>query len=149
MTRAVRLGDKLPNSVLAADVTGATQPDIPRPDSPRPDAPGPDVPRPVGMRPGNMDPRALAATRVQLHHLAVLVSGVGRTLARRQTGYLHASLRWDAELGGLAGWPVDSPSGGLVRAALVFGPPRVLLLDSRDGPQRVWIDVIGSRFAKV
>ncbi len=96
-----------------------------------------------------VDPRALAATRVELHHVAVLVSGVGRTLARRQPGYLHASLRWDAELGGLAGWPVESPSRGLVRAALVFGPPRVLLLDSRDGPQRVWIDLIGSRFAEI
>jgi hypothetical protein len=102
-----------------------------------------------GTPPGRLDPRSLSAARVELHHAALLVSGVGRCLARWQPGYRHAALSWDAVLGGLAGWPVESPSGGEVRAALTFEPPRLLLLDSRDGPQRVPIELTGRRFAEV
>jgi hypothetical protein len=69
----------------------------------------------TGLR--SVDPRTLATTRRALHHAALLVSAVGRSLAPHQPGFRHAALFWERGEGRLAGWPVTT-SGGEIRAVL-------------------------------
>lgn len=86
-------------------------------------------------RPGDLDPTSLAETRVALHHAALLVSAVGRSLGGRQPGFRHAALSWDAEAAGGAfvGWPIVT-SKGSIRAALRFDPPAITVGDDTTIP---------------
>jgi hypothetical protein len=92
------------------------------------------------QRPGEVDPRSLTVTRIQLHHAAVLVSAMGRSLGARQSGFRHAALFWDRDNNALAGWPLQSLDGLRVQAALSFDPPEIRLL-GEDGHRPVFTSI--------
>jgi hypothetical protein len=72
---------------------------------------------------GPVAPRDLAEARLQLHHAALLVSAVGRGLAKKQKGYRQAALTWDDDRRALVGAGVETPDGSMLRAALTMDPP--------------------------
>lgn len=89
---------------------------------------------PTGL--GSVDPRALRRTRIALHHAALLVSAVGRSLAPRQPGFRHAALFWERAEDRLAGWPVATPDGGAVRATLDVPRSAIVLMPGGALPLR-------------
>lgn len=85
----------------------------------------------VDWRPlGAVAPTALADARLQLHHAAQIVSGVGRTLLPKQADDSHTNLGWSRRHGTLVSRRVEQ--GKPFSAALEFVALRLLLLDEND-----------------
>jgi len=79
---------------------------------------------------GAVAPTALFDARLQMHHAAQIISGVGRTLLPEEGDDSHTNLAWNRRLGALVSRRVEGekPFSG----ALEFVALRLLLLDEND-----------------
>ncbi len=73
------------------------------------------------------NPSSLSDARLQLHHAAQLVSGVGRSFLEARPDDSHTAMTWSQRDGALVGKALDG-----WRASLAFGPAELRLSD-QDG----------------
>ena len=86
---------------------------------------------------GRIAPTELSMVRRLLHIAVQAVGNLGRSYLPPASDYSHISMIWDAERGALVGERVLSASTAL-RAALMFDPPSVTLLDDGGHVLNTW-----------
>lgn len=86
---------------------------------------------------GRVEPMALSTARRLLHIAVQAVGNAGRVFLPAAPDYSHISLVWNSVLGGLVGENIPAP-GGVLRAALQFRAPTVVLLKDSGGILGRW-----------